>query len=96
MTNRTFQEILHALIDRHNNLEKFRTLQIPLDVIGHWDLSVEAPPRQDMVFVKKYGAVLFSHLYENAQKTNNKVGSINYLIWIKNKLNALANLLQKC
>jgi hypothetical protein len=71
-TRRIVQEILHTLLDRHENLDKLRTVRIPAD-IKQLELTAEKAPRQDVVFIKKNGPLFFWHLYETLQLSNNKV-----------------------
>ena len=52
---RIVQEILHTLIDRHENQTKLRTVRIPKD-IAQLDLTVEKAPRQDIMFMRKVGS----------------------------------------
>ncbi|XP_064624615.1 protein EFR3 homolog B-like isoform X2 [Lineus longissimus] len=65
------QKILHTLLDRHENSGELLTVRIPKD-IAQLDLSIESPPRQDIMFMKKHGMLLCYHLYENAAMENNK------------------------
>ncbi|CAH1774212.1 unnamed protein product [Owenia fusiformis] len=66
------QEILHTLLDRHNNLPKLKTVKIMAD-ISQLSLTVEKPPRQDVMFMKKNGSQFYWHLYENMQQLSNKL-----------------------
>ena len=72
------QEILHTLIDRHENTHKLNPVRIPKD-IAQLDLTVEKPHRQDIMFMKKNGNLLYWHIYENIQKNNNRVDNFQGL-----------------
>lgn len=63
------QNILHTLLDRHKNLKHLRVMPNCQDPVG--ELHVEKCSRQDTVFMKKNGPDLLSHIYENAQLSNN-------------------------
>ncbi|XP_074641716.1 protein EFR3 homolog A-like [Tubulanus polymorphus] len=65
------QKILHTLLDRHDNSVEIQHVRIPKD-IAQLDLTVELPPRQDIMFLKKHGMQIYWHLYENMQMFNNK------------------------
>lgn len=67
------QEILHTLLDRHGNKEKlYRNCEIAKDIteIG---LTVEKASRQDILFMKKNGADIQWHIYENLKRPQNSV-----------------------
>ncbi|XP_077495686.1 protein EFR3 homolog stmA isoform X3 [Amblyomma americanum] len=63
------QNILHTLLDRHQNLPQLSVMPNCQDPVG--ELRVEKCSRQDTVFMKKNGPDLLSHIYENAQLPNN-------------------------
>uniref|UniRef100_L7M9J5 Uncharacterized protein n=1 Tax=Rhipicephalus pulchellus TaxID=72859 RepID=L7M9J5_RHIPC len=63
------QNILHTLLDRHKNLKHLSVMPNCQDPVG--ELHVEKCSRQDTVFMKKNGPDLLSHIYENAQLSNN-------------------------
>ncbi len=75
---RIVQEILHTLLDRHNNQDKLKTVKCPKD-IAQLNLNVEKPPRQDIIFMKKNGSLFYWHLYENMQLLNNRVDNFEAL-----------------
>ncbi|XP_072170342.1 protein EFR3 homolog B-like [Diadema setosum] len=66
------QEILHTLIDRHDNTDKLRrNISIPRN-ISELNLRVEKPSRQDVSFLRKNGADIQWHIYENLRCSENK------------------------
>ncbi|KAK2183320.1 hypothetical protein NP493_315g01029 [Ridgeia piscesae] len=69
---RLIQEIIHTLLDRHDNLLKLTTVRIP-EQISTLKLTVEKAQRQDIMFAKKSGPLFYWHLYKNAEMQNNKV-----------------------
>eukprot|EP00105_Crassostrea_gigas_P001528 XP_011413750.1 PREDICTED: protein EFR3 homolog B isoform X5 [Crassostrea gigas] len=66
------QEILHTLLDRHDNASKLKTVSIPKDVVSELDLTVDKVPRQDSLFMKKNGIQFYWHILENLQMESNK------------------------
>ncbi|GAB6029335.1 hypothetical protein CHUAL_005104 [Chamberlinius hualienensis] len=69
-TRLVVQQILHTLIDRHNNMDK---VQKPsLDVVSGGDLNTEKCSRQDVMFMKKNGQDFCMCVYNNIQFANNK------------------------
>ncbi|XP_041483898.1 protein EFR3 homolog B-like isoform X1 [Lytechinus variegatus] len=73
----TVQEILQTLIDRHDNTNKLRrNIAIPRN-ISELNLRVEKPSRQDISFLRKNGADIQWHIYENLRCSANK--SENYV-----------------
>ncbi|XP_062622284.1 protein EFR3 homolog B-like isoform X5 [Saccostrea cucullata] len=69
------QEILHTLLDRHDNAKKLRNVCIPKDVVAELDLTVEKVPRQDSLFMKKNGIQFYWHILENLQMESNRVAN---------------------
>ncbi|XP_030839333.1 protein EFR3 homolog B isoform X2 [Strongylocentrotus purpuratus] len=68
----TVQEILQTLIDRHDNTNKLRrNIAIPRN-ISELNLRVEKPSRQDISFLRKNGADIQWHIYENLRCRANK------------------------
>ncbi|KAJ8039272.1 Protein EFR3-like B [Holothuria leucospilota] len=66
------QEILHTLMDRHENIEKFKcNRNIPRD-ISELNLNVEKPSRQDILFMRRSGHEIMWHLYKSIQFADNK------------------------
>ncbi|XP_072007276.1 protein EFR3 homolog A isoform X2 [Engystomops pustulosus] len=63
-------EILHNLIDRHDNRAKLRGIRIIPDVA---DLKIkrEKISRQDVNFVKKHGQQLYRHIYLGCKEEDN-------------------------
>lgn len=61
------QQILHTLLDRHENMEKLHKPSIQ-----ELDLTVEKCSRQDMLFMKKHGHEIFLHIYDNMCFPNNR------------------------
>ncbi|XP_071820926.1 protein EFR3 homolog B-like isoform X2 [Apostichopus japonicus] len=71
------QEILHTLMDRHDNTEKFScNRNIPRD-ISELNLKVEKPSREDISFMRRSGQDLIWHLYKSIQCPGN--GKNNYI-----------------
>ncbi|XP_064604803.1 protein EFR3 homolog B-like isoform X2 [Liolophura sinensis] len=66
------QDILHTLIDRHNNTAKLTTVRIPKD-ISQLGLTVDKCSRQDIMFMKRVGTSFYAHLYENMEKESNRL-----------------------
>ncbi|XP_053571341.1 protein EFR3 homolog A isoform X2 [Bombina bombina] len=63
-------EILHNLIDRHDNRAKLRGIRIIPDVA---DLKIkrEKISRQDVNFIKKHGQQLYRHIYLGCKEEDN-------------------------
>ncbi|KAJ7409115.1 Protein EFR3 A [Willisornis vidua] len=63
-------EILHNLIDRHDNRAKLRGIRIIPDVS---DLKIKRDKisRQDMSFMKKHGQQLYRHIYLGCKEEDN-------------------------
>ncbi|XP_044150106.1 protein EFR3 homolog A isoform X2 [Bufo gargarizans] len=63
-------EILHNLIDRHDNRAKLRGIRIIPDVA---DLKIkrEKMSRQDVNFMKKHGQQLYRHIYLGCKEDDN-------------------------
>ncbi|XP_075067802.1 protein EFR3 homolog A [Mixophyes fleayi] len=63
-------EILHNLIDRHDNRAKLRGIRIIPDVA---DLKIkrEKISRQDVSFMKKHGQQLYRHIYLGCKEEDN-------------------------
>nr|XP_020670428.1 protein EFR3 homolog A [Pogona vitticeps] len=63
-------EILHNLIDRHNNRAKLRGIRIIPDVS---DLKIKRDKitRQDLNFIKKHGQELYRHVYLGCKEEDN-------------------------
>ncbi|KAK3089343.1 hypothetical protein FSP39_002879 [Pinctada imbricata] len=74
----TVQEILHTLIDRHENSQKLRKVSMPKD-IAQLDLLVEKVPRQDSLFMKKSGIQFYWHILENLNMESNRVDNFEAL-----------------
>ncbi|XP_071117985.1 protein EFR3 homolog B-like isoform X1 [Haliotis cracherodii] len=72
------QEILHTMIDRHNNSTKLKSVVMSKDV-SELDLSVEKTSRQDIMFMKKSGMQFYWHLLENMQMESNCVDNFEAL-----------------
>ena len=70
----TVQQILHELIDRHDNAEKLKHIMIPKDV-GDLNLVIEKSSRHDSLFMKKNGLNFYWHILENIQMHTNKVNN---------------------
>lgn len=62
------QKILHTLMDRHGNLEK---LHKPVLNIFDLDLNIEKSSRQDLIFINKYGPIIYDALYTSLQMDTN-------------------------
>jgi hypothetical protein len=72
------QQILHTLIDRHDNLQKCAKVVLLADV-NDMELNVDKPLRQDMLFMKKHGSVFYWYLMENIKLLNNRVDNYEAL-----------------
>jgi hypothetical protein len=66
------QNILHTLIDRHQNKERLRSPTLKLDGLVH-----EPCTRTDILFAKKNGGDIFTNLYESLGKKNNTMNNMN-------------------
>ncbi|XP_048761536.1 protein EFR3 homolog B-like isoform X2 [Ostrea edulis] len=73
------QEILHTLLDRHENTNKLKTVTIPKDVVSQLDLTIDKVPRQDSLFMKKNGIQFYWHIKENLQMDTNKARNFEAL-----------------
>ncbi|XP_018425481.1 PREDICTED: protein EFR3 homolog A isoform X2 [Nanorana parkeri] len=63
-------EILHNLIDRHDNRAKLRGIRIIPDV-GDLKIKREKISRQDLNFIKKHGQQLYRHIYLGCKEEDN-------------------------
>ncbi|XP_074058497.1 protein EFR3 homolog A isoform X2 [Macrotis lagotis] len=63
-------EILHNLIDRHDNRAKLRGIRIIPDV-GDLKIKREKISRQDASFMKKNGQLLYRHIYLGCKEEDN-------------------------
>ncbi|XP_013379018.1 protein EFR3 homolog B isoform X3 [Lingula anatina] len=72
------QEILHTLLDRHDNSGKLKFVRIPKDIQA-LNLTVEKASQQDIFFIKKNGPQFYSCIYENMLQENNKVDNFEAL-----------------
>ncbi|XP_072855721.2 protein EFR3 homolog A isoform X1 [Pogona vitticeps] len=63
-------EILHNLIDRHDNRAKLRGIRIIPDVSG-LKIKREKISRQDVSFMKKHGQQLYRHVYVGCKEEDN-------------------------
>ncbi|XP_077991157.1 protein EFR3 homolog B-like isoform X1 [Glandiceps talaboti] len=75
---RLVQQILHTLIDRHDNIGKLTVTAIPKD-INQLDLRVEKSSRQDILFMKKNGGQIYWYLYENMKLPGNEKDNFDAL-----------------
>ncbi|XP_068231058.1 protein EFR3 homolog cmp44E isoform X2 [Palaemon carinicauda] len=67
------QQILHTLIDRHQNTDKLMKPTLELTRLG---LTIGKPVRQDVNFWKKSGNELLLSIQENCEFANNKLANI--------------------
>ncbi|CAG7731201.1 unnamed protein product [Allacma fusca] len=67
------QNILHTLIDRHQNRERLSSPTITK--LEH--LKRESCTRTDILFVKKNGSEIFTSLVASVGKNNNAIGNMN-------------------
>ncbi|XP_060082067.1 protein EFR3 homolog B-like [Ylistrum balloti] len=74
----TVQEILHSLIDRHNNTSKFKTIVIQKD-LGKLALNDAKVSGQDSLFMKKNNVQFYTHIMDNIQMESNKVDNYEAL-----------------
>ncbi|XP_033644947.1 protein EFR3 homolog B-like isoform X2 [Asterias rubens] len=65
------QEILHTLIDRHENVIKLYANRGIVKNIGDLELKVEKASRQDIMFMRKHGAEFQWHIFENLIRSQN-------------------------
>uniref|UniRef100_A0A7N4V7Z4 Protein EFR3 homolog A n=1 Tax=Sarcophilus harrisii TaxID=9305 RepID=A0A7N4V7Z4_SARHA len=63
-------EILHNLLDRHDNRAKLRGIRIIPDV-GDLKIKREKISRQDASFMKKNGQLLYRHIYLGCKEEDN-------------------------
>ncbi|XP_072459157.1 protein EFR3 homolog A isoform X2 [Notamacropus eugenii] len=63
-------EILHNLVDRHDNRAKLRGIRIIPDV-GDLKIKREKISRQDASFMKKNGQLLYRHIYLGCKEEDN-------------------------
>ncbi|XP_077349483.1 protein EFR3 homolog A isoform X3 [Lithobates pipiens] len=63
-------EILHNLIDRHDNRAKLRGIRIIPDV-GDIKIKRDKISRQDVSFTKKHGQQLYRHIYLGCKEEDN-------------------------
>uniref|UniRef100_A0A8C5MUU3 EFR3 homolog A n=1 Tax=Leptobrachium leishanense TaxID=445787 RepID=A0A8C5MUU3_9ANUR len=63
-------EILHNLIDRHDNRAKLRGIRIIPDV-GDLKIKREKISRQDVNFMKKHGQQLYRHIFLGCKEDDN-------------------------
>lgn len=67
------QFIFHTLLDRHENLQNLKTPS----VMKFPQLTVEKCSRQDTMFMKKNGAEILYHIFENVQIASNREEHFN-------------------
>ncbi|XP_052776246.1 protein EFR3 homolog B-like isoform X2 [Mya arenaria] len=72
------QEILHTLIDRHENSQKFKHVVVMKD-ISKAGITLEKVSRSDTLFIKKYGMQIYWYLCENVKLESNKVDNFEAL-----------------
>ncbi|KAL4236798.1 membrane anchoring protein efr3a [Mactra antiquata] len=72
------QEILHTLIDRHDNTEKLLHVQVFKD-ISKAGFKVEKVNRPDALFIKKFGMHFYWYLQENIKLNSNRVDNFEAL-----------------
>lgn len=72
------QEILHTLIDRHDNTNKLLRIVIPKD-ISQLRLMLEKVQRQDSMFMKKNNVQFYWSILENVMMESNKVDNFEAL-----------------
>ncbi|XP_053394174.1 protein EFR3 homolog A-like [Mercenaria mercenaria] len=72
------QEILHTLIDRHDNAEKLKHVQVFKD-ISKAGFKLEKCKGSDTLFMKKYGMQFYWYLLENIKLESNKVDNFEAL-----------------
>ncbi|XP_014681847.1 PREDICTED: protein EFR3 homolog B-like [Priapulus caudatus] len=75
-TRRLTQQILHALIDRHKNNDKFATPSIVED-IEDFGLSRDKCSRPDYMFMKKHGGEFLYCCYDSLLKSNNELDNFS-------------------
>ncbi|XP_067928396.1 protein EFR3 homolog B-like isoform X2 [Watersipora subatra] len=68
-------QILHTLIDRHDNVPKFSKIWVPED-IAQLDLVVEKPSRQDVHFMAHGGQHILWHALECLRLANNDLANL--------------------
>lgn len=62
------QNVLHNLLDRHGNSEKFNEMVL---VTEQTDVISEYPSSADTLFLRKYGVQLFRSIFTSLEYTNN-------------------------
>ncbi|XP_077869878.1 protein EFR3 homolog B-like [Saccoglossus kowalevskii] len=72
------QRIFHTLIDRHDNYHKLNVNNLSKD-ISELELRVEKCSRQDILFMKRYGAQIYWHMYENMNQSDNRLDNYEAL-----------------
>ncbi|XP_042882962.1 protein EFR3 homolog cmp44E-like isoform X2 [Penaeus japonicus] len=72
----TVQQILHTLIDRHQNIEKLAKPTLEVSRLG---LTMSKPVRQDVNFWKKSGNEIMLSIQENCEFSNNSLANIEAL-----------------
>ncbi|XP_042203291.1 protein EFR3 homolog cmp44E-like isoform X2 [Homarus americanus] len=72
----TVQQILHTLIDRHQNIEKLTKPTLEITRLG---LTLGKPVRQDVNFWKKSGNEILLSIQENCEFANNTLANIEAL-----------------
>ncbi|XP_071544335.1 protein EFR3 homolog cmp44E isoform X1 [Panulirus ornatus] len=72
----TVQQILHTLIDRHQNMEKLIKPTLEVTRLG---LTLGKPVRQDVNFWKKSGNEILLSIQENCEFANNTLTNIEAL-----------------
>ncbi|XP_022089730.1 protein EFR3 homolog B-like isoform X2 [Acanthaster planci] len=65
------QEILHTLVDRHENVIKLYANRGIVKNIADLELKCEKPSRQDIMFMRKHGAEFQWHIFENLIRAKN-------------------------
>lgn len=72
------QEILHTLIDRHDNTTILRRVQLFKDITEN-GIKIECASRPDTLFMIKYGMHFYYYLLENIKLESNKVDNFEAL-----------------
>ena len=72
------QQILHTLLDRHDNLAKLSKVIIPND-FNEMELNTDKALRQDVLFMKKHGQIFYWYLMQNIKLPNNRVDNYETL-----------------
>lgn len=63
-------EILHNIIDRHDNRAKLRGIRI-IPNVAALKIKREKISKQDVIFMKKYGQQLYRHIYLGCKEEDN-------------------------